>query len=401
MSSAAPRSPGGGVGDPAGASGESGRGGETRVLFVAPSRRLTFVEQDLATLGESCRVDVLLREELPARRQRLWAVFRRLATRRYHLLFIWFAEPYDTPYLLLLARLLGVPSAVVVGGYELAALPDLGYGALASRGGRLQVRLALRLADALLPTSELLAAEARDLGRRDGRGLEMIPPGIDCDFFRPEPPPPAGPRERLVVTVATLGEPAWRVKGLDVFAACSRLLPDVRFVILGPGAGPGAGAEVAAEVSARLRELGGDNLSIDGRRLAPAELRAWYRRAAVYAQLSARESFGIATAEAMACGCVPVATAVGGLPQVVGDTGILVPPGEPRAAARAIAQALAQAADRGPALAARRRIESSFGAPRRRAALAGVVARLTGGAAERRSSEPAVPRRVPAAGGGR
>jgi glycosyltransferase involved in cell wall biosynthesis len=362
-------------------------GGDARILFVAPSRRLSFVEQDLATLGELSRVDVLLREDLPARHQLPWAVLRRLATRAYGLLFVWFAEPYDAPYLLLAARLLGVPSAVVVGGYELAALPALGYGVLASRGGRLQVRLALALAGAVLPTSELLAAEARRLGCR--RGIEVIPPGIDCGFFRPARGA-AAPRERLVVTVATLAEPTWRVKGLDLFAACSRLLPDVRFAVLGPCLDPG--------VAARLRSLGGDNLRIDGRRLAPAELRAWYRRAAVYAQLSARESFGIAAAEAMACECAPVVAAIGGLPELVGEAGLLVPPGDPGAAAQAIARAIEGALAHGPARAARQRIESRFGSARRRRALAGAVARLLGEAPAARGR---VPRGAPAAGGGR
>jgi glycosyltransferase involved in cell wall biosynthesis len=353
-----------------------------RLLFVAPHRRLSFVEQDLAALRGRWEVDVLLREDHPARHALPWQVARRLATRAYRLLFVWFAEPYDAPYLLLAARLLGVPSALVVGGYELAALPALGYGALASRGGRLQVRLALSLAGAVLPTSELLAAEARALGRR--RGVEVIPPGIDCDFFRPA----EADRERLVVTVATLAEPTWRVKGLDTFAACSRLLPDVRFAVLGPCPDPA--------VAARLRALGGDNLAIEGRPLSPAELRAWYRRAAVYAQLSARESFGIAAAEAMACGCAPVAAATGGLPELVGDAGALVPPGDAEAAARAIAAALAP----GPALAPRRRIESRFAAPRRGRALAAVVERLVAGArgaAGERGARPA----APATGGGR
>lgn len=46
------------------------------------------------------------------------------------------------------------------------------------------------------------------------------------------------------------------------------------------------------------------------------------------------ESYGIAAAEAMSYGKTVVATNVGGLPEVVGDSGVLVPPKDPKTLAR-------------------------------------------------------------------
>lgn len=88
---------------------------------------------------------------------------------------------------------------------------------------------------------------------------------------------------------------------------------------------------------------------------------------AVYAQLSAYESFGMALAEAMQCGCVPVVTRRGALPEVVGDAGWYVPYGDPDATAQAIREALnaPDAASR----AARHRITDRFPLDRRRHAL--------------------------------
>jgi glycosyltransferase involved in cell wall biosynthesis len=48
------------------------------------------------------------------------------------------------------------------------------------------------------------------------------------------------------------------------------------------------------------------------------------------------ESFGIILLEAIDLGCPVVSTAVGGIPEVVGEGGTLVPPGQPEALARAI-----------------------------------------------------------------
>ncbi|HUL39353.1 MAG TPA: glycosyltransferase family 4 protein [Methanomassiliicoccales archaeon] len=52
------------------------------------------------------------------------------------------------------------------------------------------------------------------------------------------------------------------------------------------------------------------------------------------------ESYGIAAAEAMSYGKAVVATNVGGLPEVVADCGVLVPPRDPMALAKAIASLL-------------------------------------------------------------
>jgi glycosyltransferase involved in cell wall biosynthesis len=329
-----------------------------RALVIAPSRDLTFVEDDIQLLSGIYDVEVLTRRDYPSRRRLLPEVLRRFWRRRYDLLYVWFAEPHDAPFVLGAARVAGVPCAVVVGGYEVASLPQFNYGGLTARRDRWKVRAALWAADLVLPTSQLLTDEVRRLGRR--HGVCVIYPGVDIDVFTP----PDSAKERLVVSVATLGTATWRLKGLDVLAQCSRLLPDVEFIILGPVSDP--------EVVDKLKEMGGANLTIVGRRLSRAELAGYFQRAAVYAQLSARESFGLALAEAMACGCVPVASAVGAISEVVGDTGFLVAYGDAKAAAGAILQGVAIGGGRG----ASQRVRRLFPAERRAAALRGALDRL-------------------------
>jgi glycosyltransferase involved in cell wall biosynthesis len=72
------------------------------------------------------------------------------------------------------------------------------------------------------------------------------------------------------------------------------------------------------------------------------ELERLYRRAAVVVCPSRREGFGVVCAEAMAHARTVVASAVGGLLDLVvdGETGLLVPPRDPAALRSALERAL-------------------------------------------------------------
>jgi glycosyltransferase involved in cell wall biosynthesis len=75
----------------------------------------------------------------------------------------------------------------------------------------------------------------------------------------------------------------------------------------------------------------------------------------------------MAVAEAMLCGCVPVVSARGALPEVVGTAGMVVPYGDAAAAADAIRGVLDAGEEQRAA--ARRRIVDNFSLAQRRAAL--------------------------------
>ena len=66
-----------------------------------------------------------------------------------------------------------------------------------------------------------------------------------------------------------------------------------------------------------------------------------YARATVAVVPSVYEGFGLPVGEAMACAVPVISTTGGALPEVVGDAGILVPPSDHTALARAIRDLLA------------------------------------------------------------
>jgi glycosyltransferase involved in cell wall biosynthesis len=89
-----------------------------------------------------------------------------------------------------------------------------------------------------------------------------------------------------------------------------------------------------------IRELGiGDLVTFTGR-ISDQQFVRLYAGATVAVVPSVYEGFGLPAGEAMACGVPVISTTGGALPEVLGDTGILVPPADAAALARAIGEIL-------------------------------------------------------------
>jgi starch synthase len=118
-----------------------------------------------------------------------------------------------------------------------------------------------------------------------------------------------------------------RQKGLPLFLrSCASLPPDVQVVLC---AGQPDTPEIAAEVEGLVAGLraGRDGVVWIAEMLPRADVVALLSAATVFACPSVYEPLGIVNLEAMACQTAVVATATGGIPEVVvpGETGLLVP----------------------------------------------------------------------------
>jgi glycosyltransferase involved in cell wall biosynthesis len=157
-----------------------------------------------------------------------------------------------------------------------------------------------------------------------------------------------GPTTPLVGMVGYMYRPKWflgetrGVKGhedlLDAVKLVREARPEVRAVIVG---GAWDGAERYEEA---LRAQAGKGVLFTGE---VTDTRAVYADLDVAVQPSRSEGLPNATVEALASGCPVVATAVGGLPDVVrdGSTGWLVHAADPVQLANAILEALADRAE--------------------------------------------------------
>ncbi len=202
---------------------------------------------------------------------------------------------------------------------------------------RLQLRLAYRGCDRVLVNARavadaFLANHPVDRGR-----VVLIPNGIEI----PDPRPAVDPRVRpladrgpVVGIVANLNRP---VKRVDVFLAAAAMVaqarPETSFVVVG-------GGELEPTLHRMAADLGiGERVLFTGRVPRPLHLVAGFTIGVLSSDL---EGLPNAVLEYMALGLPTVATATGGIPELVvpGKTGLLVPPGDPGAMARAILELL-------------------------------------------------------------
>jgi glycosyltransferase involved in cell wall biosynthesis len=168
-------------------------------------------------------------------------------------------------------------------------------------------------------------------------------------------------------------------KGYDVLVAALARMRAEGFRSAAPFhvtiAGEGA---ARAQLEAALRDAGIENVHLPGYDARPREFLASLH---LYLQPSRREGLCIAAHEAMQAGLPTIVSAVGELPWSVedGETGLVTPPADPDALARALMTLLARPERLAPmGAAARARVLERFGAEAFAAAGARVFSRLPG-----------------------
>jgi glycosyltransferase involved in cell wall biosynthesis len=146
--------------------------------------------------------------------------------------------------------------------------------------------------------------------------------GVDNGIFSETP---GAVREKNRILVINSGDtPLKGLKFLLEAVAELRKERPVELVIVGTPMKDGYTEGVIEELKV------GDCVSYTGK-IETAELVSHYSRATMLVVPSIYEGFGLPAAEAMACGTPVISTTAGALPEVVGDAGILIPPGDTRA----------------------------------------------------------------------
>jgi glycosyltransferase involved in cell wall biosynthesis len=228
------------------------------------------------------------------------------------------------------ARILGLPCVVKLHGSDINVIAKL-------PGPRRLTAWALTRAAGVVAVSRALGDEVVAMGVRQDR-VTIVMNGVDAALFRPldraaaraELGLPAGP---LALYVGNLKE----VKGVQdlvpAWAQVLRAVPEATLAIVGSGPLRGAIEAAAAPFGDRIRLVEAQPL---------ATIPTWMAACDVLVLPSHAEGTPNVVLEALACGRRVVASAVGGIPDLLvrPELGTLVPPHDPDALAVALAHAL-------------------------------------------------------------
>ena len=216
-----------------------------RLLFVHP-RRATFILLDRELLAERHELEDLYQ---PGRFANPLAVLAKV--RRNDAVVAWWAS-WHSFWPITLAWLLRRPSVLIVGGFDTASEPAIGYGYQAGGLRKHLARWIMRRAGVLATNSEYSRGEIERNCEISGERVTVVHHGVPDPFAELDR---AAPRERVALTVGVVDRANLERKGLRPFVETAAQLPDVRFVVIGRDARRRGGAARAGGLERRAARL--------------------------------------------------------------------------------------------------------------------------------------------------
>lgn len=227
---------------------------------------------------------------------------------------------YHTFLPVILGKLFGKKVFIVSGGTDCVSFPSINYGGLRKGLMRWFISFSYKNCFKILPVHESLLKVDYSYTHTDftGQGILFHLPELKTPYqviYNGYDPArwPLGPsvREISFLTVAAGLQMGFskQLKGIDLFLAAAKQFPQYPFTIV--GAKPEEFSELPGNVSLIP--------------IVPNEdLPAWYAKHRFYVQLSMSEGFPNALSEAMLCGCIPIVSSVGAMPDIVGNSGYIL-----------------------------------------------------------------------------
>src|SRR5215210_4639288 len=195
-----------------------------RILFACPSDA-SFIRVDRELLAERWPLEEWRQPGKLTNLFRLAPMFGRC-----DLVVGWWAN-WPTFWPVTLAWLTGKPSLLIVGGFDTANMPEIGYGFQQGGPQRLLSRWVMRRARRLVTNSHYSQREIEaNIGFPPER-VQVIHHGVPDPYGEL---PPDGGRRRMALSVGFVTRDNLEIKGQRAFVEAAAELPDVEFVLAGP-----------------------------------------------------------------------------------------------------------------------------------------------------------------------
>ncbi|GAB2484572.1 glycosyltransferase [Algoriphagus taiwanensis] len=216
-------------------------------------------------------------------------------------------------------KVFGKKCTIQAGGADCINMPEIGYGNFRKKWLRKATVYSFKNCSLILPVAEALVKQdySYDPQINSKQGLlnlipnlkipiQVIPNGFNTDFWK-DLKKIRKPLSFISVATGTSNPSRAIVKGYDLIEQLAALHPDWIFTLVGD----------SSYSSSNL------NVTVLGK-MKPTELLDLYNSHQFYLQLSTSEGFPNALGEAMASGCIPIGSAVGAIPEIIGDSGVIL-----------------------------------------------------------------------------
>ncbi len=216
-------------------------------------------------------------------------------------------------------KVFGKKCTIQAGGMDCMNMPEIGYGNFRKKWLRKATIYSFSNCTQILPVAASLVQHDYRYDPRINpkQGLlnlipnlktptQVVHNGFDTEFWKNQ----GNTRAHLsFISVATGTSTSSRaiVKGYDLIERLAENHPDWSFTLVGD--------KDYRSPNSNVKVLG---------KLSPMQLKELYNEHQFYLQLSTSEGFPNALGEAMACGCIPVGSAVGAIPEIIGTSGLVL-----------------------------------------------------------------------------
>jgi len=220
------------------------------------------------------------------------------------------------------SHLTGVKTYIILGGADSTSFPLIKYGNLRKWHLKALIGFSIRHCSGLLPVHESLIKSTQQYSNfgPQKQGIANHFPSIkqkfiplyntfDGAFWNADL---QNKKVKTFITVAGIStHTRFVLKGIDLIIEMAKTFPDSNFIVVG------VSEDFSREISVP------DNVTVYHN--APrTKVRELLQTSMYFLQLSVSEGFPNAICEGMLCGCIPIGSKVGAIPDIIEDCGFLV-----------------------------------------------------------------------------
>ena len=227
---------------------------------------------------------------------------------------IWFASKHAIPTLIL-NLILNKPIIIIAGGFDVASIPRINYGAMRKGSRRKIGNWILSKATNIISVSYSNYKEIEKNTNVQKSKIKLIYNAVHkAKKYNSE-------KKKQVLTVGEINEETFFRKGLDRFISLAERMPEIDFYHIGKWTDNKGNFDDT--FFKYVKSISPKNIKYLGY-VKNNELYNFFQESKVYTQLSRHEAFGVSLVEAVSYNCIPIVWNSFSLPEVAPEDAFII-----------------------------------------------------------------------------